>query len=80
MWSKDSWKSKKAAQQAHYPDAPALNAALAQLSRLPPLVTSWEIEQLKDKLNLAAQGKCFVLQGGDCAENFEDCESSIIAA
>jgi 3-deoxy-7-phosphoheptulonate synthase len=78
-WSKASWQSKVASQQATYPDQGALGAALARLSKLPPLVTSWEIEELKSKLDQASRGECFVLQGGDCAESFDDCESSIIA-
>jgi 3-deoxy-7-phosphoheptulonate synthase len=57
-----------------------VQAALAQLSRLPPLVTSWEIETLKRQLAEAARGERFLLQGGDCSESFEDCESGAIAA
>jgi len=49
------------------------------LSRLPPLVTSWEVETLKGLLARAARGELFVLQGGDCAESFDDCESGQIA-
>jgi len=51
-----------------------------QLSRLPPLVTSWEIESLKTQLAEAADGRRFLLQGGDCAERFEECDSSVIAS
>jgi 3-deoxy-7-phosphoheptulonate synthase len=50
------------------------------MGKLPPLVTSWEIESLKDQLARAARGQAFLLQGGDCAESFEDCESAAIAA
>jgi 3-deoxy-7-phosphoheptulonate synthase len=67
-------------QQASYPDAEALQQVLGQLAKLPPLVTSWEIEGLKSKLHRAARGEVFVLQGGDCAESFEDCESHVIAS
>ena len=52
---------------------------MAALSRLPPLVVSWEIEALRAKLALAQRGEQFMLQGGDCAESFEDCESDNIA-
>ncbi len=79
-WSKTSWKSKKVSQQANYPDEAALQDVLTQLAKLPPLVTSWEIEGLKEKLAKGARGEVFVLQGGDCAESFDDCESSVIAA
>jgi 3-deoxy-7-phosphoheptulonate synthase len=78
-WSPASWQAKLAAQQPVYPDAKALKLALAQLSRLPPLVTSWEIEGLKLQLGEAVRGERFLLQGGDCSESFEDCESSAIA-
>jgi 3-deoxy-7-phosphoheptulonate synthase len=79
-WSPESWRSKVATQQPVYPDASAVDAALAELSTLPPLVTSWEIESLKSQLADAAAGHRFLLQGGDCAESFDECESSIIAA
>ena len=45
----------------------------AALASLPPLVTSWEVEALKDLLGEAAHGRRFLLQGGDCAERFADC-------
>lgn len=62
-----------------YPDRAALAAVMGQLSRLPPLVTSYEIESLRQQLADAAAGKRFLLQGGDCSESFEDCESDSIA-
>ena len=61
------------------PTAVALERAVAALSRLPPLVVSWEIEALRAKLAQAQRGEQFLLQGGDCAESFEDCESDNIA-
>jgi 3-deoxy-7-phosphoheptulonate synthase len=79
-WSPSSWQSKPAAQQPAYPDAAALKRVLGQLARLPPLVTSWEIENLKQQLAGAVRGERFLLQGGDCSESFEDCESSAIAS
>jgi len=77
-WSPGSWLGKPAVQQPTYPDAAALDIALAELSRLTPLVTSWEVLSLKRKLADAAEGRCFLLQGGDCAESFADCNSSLI--
>ncbi len=79
-WSPTSWQMRKAIQQPSYPDQAALDDVVAQLSRLPPLVTSWEIESLKNQLAEAARGNRFLLQGGDCAENFAECESPIIAS
>jgi 3-deoxy-7-phosphoheptulonate synthase len=79
-WRPDSWQQKPAAQQPVYPDQEALERTLKQLSRLPPLVTSWEVETLKKQLAEATRGERFMLQGGDCSESFEDCESGAIAA
>ncbi|MBI5383767.1 MAG: 3-deoxy-7-phosphoheptulonate synthase class II [Verrucomicrobia bacterium] len=79
-WSPDSWQRKPVTQQPVYPDPAALKNALAQLARLPPLVTSWEIENLKRQLAHAASGEMFLLQGGDCSESLEDCESNAIAS
>jgi len=79
-WSPTSWQKKATAQQPVYPDANALQKALAQLARLPPLVTSWEIENLKHQFAEATRGERFLLQGGDCSESFDDCESGAIAS
>ncbi len=78
-WNPTSWQTRKAQQQPHYSDAAALERAVAQLSRLPPLVVSWEIEALRERLAGAQRGEAFLLQGGDCAESFADCESDHIA-
>ena len=80
LWTPTSWQSKPASQQPVYPDGEALQRILAQLAKLPPLVTSWEIENLKQQLAEASRGERFLLQGGDCSESFEDCESSAIAS
>jgi 3-deoxy-7-phosphoheptulonate synthase len=78
-WTPTSWLTRKAQQQPNYSDAAALERAVAQLSRLPPLVVSWEIEALRERLAGAQRGEAFLLQGGDCAESFADCESDRIA-
>jgi len=80
QWSPASWQSKSAAQQPTYPDRAKLDAALAKLAKLPPLVTSWEIENLKQQLAAAVRGERFLLQGGDCSEDFSDCESGAITS
>ena len=79
-WRPDSWRRKSAAQQPVYPDPTALEAALLQLRQLPPLVSSWEVESLKQQLAEAALGRRFLLQGGDCSESFADCESGVIVS
>ena len=78
-WSPASWQVRPSLQQPAYADADELAAALAKLSALPPLVTSWEILALKNLLADAAQGHRFLLQGGDCAESFDDCSSPLIS-
>jgi 3-deoxy-7-phosphoheptulonate synthase len=78
-WSPDSWQRREALQQPSYGDAAELAEASAHLSRLPPLVTSWEVLALKQALAEAQDGHRFVLQGGDCAESFNDCTSPIIS-
>ena len=79
-WSPTSWQQLPARQQPDYPDQALLQRVLDELSTLPPLVTSWEIESLKNQLADAQAGRRFLLQGGDCAERFEDCESSEIVS
>jgi 3-deoxy-7-phosphoheptulonate synthase len=78
-WTIDSWKDKPLAQEVVYDDPDALASAVAKLSELPPLVTSWEVERLKASIAEAQLGKRFVLQGGDCAETVLDCKPTIIA-
>jgi 3-deoxy-7-phosphoheptulonate synthase len=78
-WSPTSWKSRPAAQQANYRDPAALERAVAALGRLPPIVVSWEVEALKRQIAEAQEGNRFLLQGGDCAESLDDCESGQIA-
>ena len=78
-WQPASWRNFTALQQPNYPDAGALAAVQAELSLLPPLVTSAEILTLKLRIADAQEGRSFLLQGGDCAESFADCESGLIS-
>jgi len=77
-WQPDSWQAREAKQQATYVDQAELQTALDELSRLPPLVTSWEILSLKKQIAEAQAGNRFFLQGGDCAESFAECNSEVI--
>ncbi|OWU77325.1 class II 3-deoxy-7-phosphoheptulonate synthase [Marinibacterium profundimaris] len=70
-WLKSSWRNKPRVQMPDYTDAAALNAVEAQLSKYPPLVFAGEARKLRDELGKAARGEAFLLQGGDCAESFE---------
>jgi 3-deoxy-7-phosphoheptulonate synthase len=78
-WAPGSWRARPALQQPTYPDADTLAGVQRELALLPPLVTSWEILALKKQIVEAQEGKRFLLQGGDCAESFSDCESGLIS-
>ena len=71
-WTPASWRARPIRQHPAYPDAAALAAAEARLATYPPLVFAGEARRLKAALALAAEGRAFVLQGGDCAESFAD--------
>jgi 3-deoxy-7-phosphoheptulonate synthase len=77
-WSPDSWRLKPNQQPIPYDDPEALQASTAALRKLPPLVTSWEIERLRAQIADAQEGNRFLLQGGDCAETLDDCTPSVI--
>jgi 3-deoxy-7-phosphoheptulonate synthase len=79
QWHPASWQGKPAQQQPLYSDPVALDAAVSALAKLPPIVVSWEVEALKERIAAAQRGERFVLQGGDCAETLEDCQSDNIA-
>ena len=79
-WGPSQWKSKPLAQGITYTNQAAADDVVAKLRRLPPLVTSWEIEELKTLIADAQAGRRFLLQGGDCAETLNDCEPEQIAA
>jgi len=79
-WTPTSWRERPLAQAARYPDDAALRAVFDAMSVLPTLVTSWEIEALRDQLAAAQRGELFLLQGGDCAERFADCRAEPIVA
>lgn len=69
-WHPDSWKEFPAKQIPEYPDAEAYEAVIAELRQQPPLVFAGEVRDLKARLAKVAKGEAFLLQGGDCAEEF----------
>ena len=71
-WSPESWRSKPILQVPDYPDAAALKAAEETLRGYPPLVFAGEARQLRQHLAAVAEGRAFLLQGGDCAESFAE--------
>ncbi|TLP56858.1 3-deoxy-7-phosphoheptulonate synthase class II [Parasedimentitalea maritima] len=70
-WQKSNWRAKPRVQMPDYTNADALAGVEAQLSNYPPLVFAGEARRLKQHLAAAARGEAFLLQGGDCAESFE---------
>jgi 3-deoxy-7-phosphoheptulonate synthase len=77
-WTKSSWRNKPRIQMPDYPDQAALQAVEAELSRYPVLVFAGEARRLKKHLASAGRGEAFLLQGGDCAESFEQFSSDMI--
>ena len=77
-WTPTSWKTKPITQDVRYEDPKEVDDVVTSLGRLPPLVTSWEVERLRELLADAQEGRRFLLQGGDCAESLSDCRSDII--
>ncbi len=77
-WSKSNWRSKPRVQMPDYTDAAALEAVETQLSKYPPLVFAGEARRLKSQLAAAGRGEAFLLQGGDCAESFEQFSADAI--
>ncbi len=71
-WSPDSWRGKPILQVPEYPDQAALNAVEQKLSNYPPLVFAGETRNLTAALGRVAEGRGFLLQGGDCAESFAE--------
>ena len=68
----DNYQNLVAAQQPVWTDQARLAAARQELSTVPPLVFAGEVDTLRTRLAAAAEGKAFLLQGGDCAETFAD--------
>jgi 3-deoxy-7-phosphoheptulonate synthase len=72
-WTPQSWRSKPALHiPADYPDAAAVEDVHERLRAMPPLVFAGEARRLKSLLGDVAEGKAFLLQGGDCAESFKE--------
>eukprot|EP00181_Compsopogon_caeruleus_P003850 CAMPEP_0184677520 /NCGR_PEP_ID=MMETSP0312-20130426/100_1 /TAXON_ID=31354 /ORGANISM="Compsopogon coeruleus, Strain SAG 36.94" /LENGTH=466 /DNA_ID=CAMNT_0027125431 /DNA_START=245 /DNA_END=1645 /DNA_ORIENTATION=- len=74
LWTPSSWRSMPIKQVPSYPDTEKLREVENRLSGALPLVFSGECERLKSMLAKASVGDAFVLQGGDCAESFEEFE------
>ncbi len=71
-WQKSGWRNKPRVQMPDYLDADRLGAVESQLGKYPPLVFAGETRTLKRQLGKASRGEAFLLQGGDCAESFQE--------
>ncbi|HIO40980.1 MAG TPA: 3-deoxy-7-phosphoheptulonate synthase class II [Candidatus Marinimicrobia bacterium] len=71
-WTPDSWKILPAEQQPDWEKSEAYSKVISEISGYPPLVFAGEVRTLKQQLGDAAQGNGFLIQGGDCAETFDD--------
>ncbi|MCW3475921.1 class II 3-deoxy-7-phosphoheptulonate synthase [Limobrevibacterium gyesilva] len=78
QWTPDSWRSRPIRQVPTYPDPARLAETENRLRRYPPLVFAGEARRLKASLARVAEGRAFALQGGDCAESFNDFTANII--
>ena len=71
-WQPNSWRDHPIKQVPDYPDAEKLAGVEARLAAMPPLVFAGEAQSLKRQLGEVAEGRAFLLQGGDCAESFAE--------
>ena len=78
-WSPASHRTKPARFQPEYRDREGLARALGKLGGLPPVVFPAEVDNLRGQIADAADGKRFILHGGDCVERFIDCDAATIA-
>ena len=78
-WNPGSWRSFPARQQPLYGDSAQLEEVLSRLQAYPPIVAAGEVEALKVSLAEAGRGEAFILQGGNCAERFIDCNGESVA-
>lgn len=77
-WTPASWRTKPVIQVPEYSDFEELKAVEEQLAKQPPLVFAGEVRKLRRQLALASRGEAFVLQGGDCAEAFDEFSANLI--
>ena len=77
-WNKSSWRNFPRVQMPTYGDQSELSQVETRLSNYPPLVFAGEAIRLKGQLADVALGKAFLLQGGDCAESFDEFNADLI--
>src|SRR6185437_16063284 len=72
QWTPGNWRARPIKQAPDYPDGKAVEAVERTLRSFPPLVFAGEARRLQRLLAQVAEGKAFLLQGGDCAESFAE--------
>ena len=77
-WTQTSWRARPIRQAPAYPDPQALASVEARLRAYPPLVFAGEARRLKANLAQAAEGRAFVMLGGDCAESYAEFTANIL--
>ncbi len=77
-WTPSSWRKFPIKQQPTYLDQKALKSIEERLSQYPPLIFAGEARTLKEHLAKVGRGEAFLLQGGDCAESFNDFNANSI--
>lgn len=78
LWTKETWREAAIRQMPTYEDLTQLHRVEGRLAQNPPLVFAGEIESLKEKIAAAQKGEAFLLQGGDCAESFDELSANNI--
>lgn len=71
-WTPNSWRGLPAKHLPSYPDEAHVARVESQLQSYPPLVFAGEARELRRELGEVAEGRAFLLQGGDCAESFAE--------
>ena len=71
-WLKSDWRLKPRVQMPEYTDQLALAETEKKLGQYPPLVFAGEARSLRKQLAAVSRGEAFLLQGGDCAESFQE--------
>ncbi len=77
-WTPESWQSLIADQQPDWNNKETYNKVIHEIGKYPPLVFAGEVRALKQHLAEAAQGRGFLIQGGDCAETFSEFQANTI--
>ncbi len=71
-WTPSSWRKRPAMQMPTYADPVALGSVETMLASAPPLTTAADNLELSNAMAEVAEGRAFLLQGGDCAETFAE--------